>query len=96
MKEGGELEISLETTDRSVLIKVKDNGNGIDAKTLPHIFEPFFSTKPSGHGCGLGLVAAKRIAEEHGGKIHVESEVGGGTSFFVCIPLDRAVGECCP
>ncbi len=86
---GGELNIALETCDRDLLIRVKDNGEGIHPNNLPQIFEPFFTTRPSGQGCGLGLVAAQQIAEQHGGTIQVESEVGKGTTFFVRLPLDK-------
>jgi len=89
-EEGGELNISLEASDRDVLVKIKDNGEGIHPSNLPQIFEPFFTTRPSGQGCGLGLVAAKQIAEQHGGTIQVESEVGKGTTFFVRLPMDKA------
>ncbi len=97
MKEGGELNITLELKNEEILIQVEDNGEGIDASNLPKIFEPFFTTKPSGYSpsgyrCGLGLVAAKKIAEEHGGTIQVESEPGKGTTCFLHLAMDLPGG----
>lgn len=86
-QEGGELHLSLESEDENLLIKIQDNGEGIHENDLPKIFEAFFSTKPSGRGCGLGLVSARQIATVHGGSIQVESEFGKGTTFFVRLPL---------
>jgi two-component system, NtrC family, sensor kinase len=68
-------------------IRIRDNGHGIPAATLPRIFDPFFTTKDVGKGMGLGLFIAYRIVEEHGGCIAVHSEVGAGTTFIVRLPL---------
>ena len=70
-----------------VSISVKDNGNGIPTKVLDKIFQPFFTTKPTGQGTGLGLSLAYDIVKAHGGEIKVESIEGEGTEFVVLIPL---------
>jgi signal transduction histidine kinase len=68
-----------------VLISVADNGRGISPEHLPFIFRPFYTTK--GNGTGLGLSLARRIIEDHRGRIEVESEVGRGTEFLVTLPI---------
>ena len=70
-----------------VLIKVKDNGNGIPQKILDKIFQPFFTTKPTGQGTGLGLSLSYDIVKAHGGEIKVETKEGQGTQFIVVLPL---------
>jgi signal transduction histidine kinase len=82
---GGQIRISTCADDHLATVRVEDNGPGIPAEELTRIFEPFHSTKPEGFG--LGLYSCKRIAEEHGWKLAVESEIGRGTSFVVTIPL---------
>ena len=72
----------------SVLIKIKDNGMGIKAENMNQIFEPFWTTKSSGEGMGLGLYMAKEIIEEHGGTIQVDSEPGEWAEFIVTLPLN--------
>jgi two-component system NtrC family sensor kinase len=68
-------------------IKVKDNGNGIPQKILDKIFQPFFTTKPTGQGTGLGLSLAYDIVKAHGGEIRVETKEGEGSAFIVLLPL---------
>src|SRR5271165_1916583 len=67
-------------------IKVRDDGTGIAPDVLPHIFEPFMTTKEDGHGTGLGLAIARGIMERHKGRIEVESELGRGTTFTLALP----------
>lgn len=67
------------------LIEVADNGAGIPTELASRIFEPYFTTKF--HGTGLGLMNVLRIVEEHGGKVHVETNVGEGTCFSLSIPV---------
>lgn len=71
----------------SIEIQIADNGCGISAADLPHIFEPFFSTKGPGKGTGLGLAIARNIVVEHGGSIRLESAPHRGTSAFIQLPL---------
>ena len=69
-------------------IRVKDNGNGIPQKVLDKIFQPFFTTKPSGQGTGLGLsLAYGIITKEHGGTIKVTTKEGEFAEFIIMLPL---------
>ncbi len=68
-----------------VLIKVKDNGNGIPKKILDKIFQPFFTTKPTGQGTGLGLSLSYDIVKAHGGALKVETKEGEGSEFVISI-----------
>jgi signal transduction histidine kinase len=72
--------------DTVLVIAVSDTGTGIPSKQLETIFEPFFSTKGS-HGTGLGLAVTKKIIEEHGGKISVQSTAESGTTFIIVLPF---------
>ena len=83
----GEICVTLERRADSVAIEVADNGRGIAPDHLPNIFRPFFTTK--GDGTGLGLSLARRIVEDHHGRIDVTSTVGKGTTFAVVLPLQR-------
>ena len=69
-----------------VIIKVKDNGNGIPQKILDKIFQPFFTTKPTGQGTGLGLSLSYDIVKAHGGELRVETREGVGSEFVISIP----------
>jgi len=71
--------------DSYVRIAIKDNGQGIPPEILPRLFEPYFSTKAG--GTGLGLAIARKSIEDHGGRIHVESERNQGTSVTVFLPI---------
>jgi len=74
-----------------VMIKVKDNGTGMDQKTITRIFQPFFTTKEMGLGSGLGLASAYGIVKGHGGYIDVESEKRHGSVFSIYIPATEAL-----
>ena len=71
-----------------VLISVKDNGNGISTKVLDKIFQPFFTTKPTGQGTGLGLSMSFDIIKAHGGELKVDTKEGEGSEFIVVLPID--------
>ncbi|HJS55820.1 MAG TPA: ATP-binding protein [Chitinophagaceae bacterium] len=68
-------------------IKVADNGNGIPQKVLAKIFQPFFTTKPTGQGTGLGLSLAYDIVKAHGGEIKVHTKENEGTEFIIVLPV---------
>jgi signal transduction histidine kinase len=68
-------------------IKVKDNGNGIPQKVLDKIFQPFFTTKPTGQGTGLGLSLSYDIVKAHGGEIKVETKEKEETTFKIIMPF---------
>ena len=70
-----------------VFISVKDNGNGIPQKIIDKIFQPFFTTKPTGQGTGLGLSLSYDIIKAHGGEIKVQSKEGEGTEFIIQLPI---------
>jgi len=86
---GGVLTIRTTVAEGVCRVDVGDTGSGIAPAVLPRIFDPFFTTKSEGEGTGLGLSVSLGIAERHGGKILVESEVGKGTTFTLCLPLSR-------
>ena len=67
-------------------IKVEDNGNGIPQNIVDKIFQPFFTTKPTGQGTGLGLSLAYDIIKVHGGEIKAESQDGEGSEFIIQLP----------
>ncbi len=73
----------------SVEIRVKDNGTGIQQKVLDKIFQPFFTTKPTGQGTGLGLSLSYDIVKAHGGELKVETKEGEGTVFILCLPINN-------
>ena len=77
--------ISTKKVGSSVQIKVTDNGNGIPQKALDKIFQPFFTTKPTGQGTGLGLSLSYDIIKAHGGEIKVETKEGEGTQLTIIL-----------
>ena len=68
-------------------IRVKDNGIGIPHSVLDKIFQPFFTTKPTGQGTGLGLSLSYDIVKAHGGQLNVETKEGEGSEFIICLPV---------
>lgn len=69
-----------------VSLEVVDHGVGVDAASLPHVFDPFFSTKPVGEGTGLGLAIAEEVVEAHGGVVQFQSQPNAGTTVRILIP----------
>jgi two-component system NtrC family sensor kinase len=89
MPKGGNLwiETRLSPEDANIEIRVRDDGAGIAPDILPHIFEPFLTTKENGHGVGLGLAISRGIVERHNGRIDVASELGHGTTLTISLPV---------
>jgi two-component system, NtrC family, sensor kinase len=79
--------VSTKNTGTHVEIRVKDNGPGIPAEIKDKIFQPFFTTKPTGHGTGLGLSLSYDIIKAHRGELKVETKEGEGSEFIVEIPV---------
>ena len=72
---------------KMIAISVKDNGNGIPKEVIEKIFQPFFTTKPTGQGTGLGLSLSYDIVKAHGGDLRVYTDLNQGTEFVISIPL---------
>ena len=90
MADGGTIAIALDATDQDVSVTFRDNGMGMDAEQLAHLFEPYRTSKEK--GTGLGLMVSKRIVSDHGGMIAAESKPGEGTAFTVTLPrLERRI-----
>jgi len=99
MPDGGRITICTQSSkmpdsaERAVIMRVSDNGCGMDAQTRGRLFEPFFTTKKAGAGTGLGLLTVQRIVDESGGTIRVESEIGRGTTVTVFLPVAHSVAQ---
>ncbi len=90
MKRRGILHIRTDMDESHVLIRFTDTGGGISAENLSHVFEPYFTTKPS--GTGLGLLIVRRIVREHGGELSMESSEGKGLTLTIHLPyIDKRV-----
>lgn len=88
--DNGEIVISTKNPDiDSIKIEISDNGIGIPEDDIPHIFEPFFSTKRDTSGIGLGLAIVHGIVKSHNGKIEVKSELGKGAAISITLPIIR-------
>lgn len=83
----GELRITTRRTDREAEISVTDHGTGISEEDQHRLFTAFFTTKDPGKGVGLGLFVSESIARLNGGRIRVESSLGKGSTFTLCLPL---------
>ncbi|HQW96427.1 MAG TPA: ATP-binding protein, partial [Saprospiraceae bacterium] len=81
--------VSIQTkkVNDKIEISVKDNGNGIPKNIIDKIFQPFFTTKPTGSGTGLGLSLSYDIVKAHGGEIKVETRESEGTEFMIQLPV---------
>jgi len=85
MPDGGRIGIHIRADGKESVIKISDEGHGMDEGLLARIFEPFFTTKDVGTGLGLAIV--KKLVEGYGGRMSVRSEVGRGTTFTIVLPL---------
>lgn len=88
---GGQVSVNVRVAQQYLFFEIRDNGIGISSADLPRLFEKFYRGKQrearSQHGTGLGLAIVRSIAERHGGRVWVESELGKGSSFFLQIPM---------
>jgi two-component system, sporulation sensor kinase E len=90
MKNRGIMRIRTDMDESHVIVSVTDTGGGISAENLSHVFEPYFTTKPS--GTGLGLLIVRRIVREHGGELSIESSEGKGLTLTIRLPyIDKRV-----
>src|SRR5688572_13412277 len=80
--------VSTQKQEDKIEIKVRDNGNGIPQKVLDKIFQPFFTTKPTGQGTGLGLSLSYDIVKAHGGELKVQTTEGEGSEFIIQLSLN--------
>jgi len=80
----------LEEEKGQAVVEIADNGAGIGEESLPHVFNPFFTTKK--YGTGLGLSQVKKIIDQHRGSIEILSRKGEGTRVIITLPLQRTVG----
>jgi two-component system sensor histidine kinase AtoS len=89
MREGGTLTVQtgFQASEEAIEIMISDTGRGMDKTQMENIFLPFFTTKPK--GSGLGLSITKRLIEQHGGSLRVESVVGKGSTFTITLPVRR-------
>lgn len=92
----GKLTVETKLEDDNIVIKFTDTGPGIPEKNMSRIFEPFFTTKEPGKGTGLGLSICQTIIQDHGGSIFVDSELGKGATFTVCLPVMTKEPELIP
>jgi signal transduction histidine kinase len=83
----GTVRVTTERRGRHALVRVEDDGPGIQPEVRARLFEPFFTTKPVGQGTGLGLYVSYEIVHAHGGEIRVDSEPGSGSRFEVRLPI---------
>ena len=94
-KEKEKIVLSAKETEKDVIVRIEDQGSGIDPRDLSHIFDAFHRGRGTRkeEGSGVGLAAVKTIVEGHGGQIHVESELGKGSTFTLVLPKSREAKE---
>lgn len=95
LQSGTDVDVSIttQTVDEAILVRVADNGSGIEEADLKQIFDPFFTTRGGTDGTGLGLAICHAIIEDHGGLIDVQSQVGRGTTVAISLPLVSGTPE---
>jgi signal transduction histidine kinase len=86
MPSGGELTLQTEVCWDHVILIISDTGHGMPSEVVKNIFNPFFTTKQD--GMGIGLAMTKKIIEDHGGEITIQSLAGAGTTFNICLPIE--------
>jgi signal transduction histidine kinase len=82
-----EMSLSATVADENYILKIRDNGIGIEEKNLGKIYDPFFTTKPTGEAAGVGLYLSREIIQNHGGDISVASVQGEYTEFTIILPI---------
>lgn len=85
-RDGGHVDLTMGETDTGVVLSVTDNGHGLGDLSIADLSKPFFSTKPSGKGMGLGLAISGQIINEMGGTLHAENTPDGGARFVIHLP----------
>ena len=86
---GGRVQVWSRLVEEACEVTVQDDGPGMAPETLERVFDPYFTTKPT--GTGLGLPITRGIVEEHGGRIDLQSELGGGCRVVIRLPLETKV-----
>ncbi len=93
MPDGGVLKIKTDRTETDLRIEIVDSGDGIDGSVRKKIFDPFFSTKQTGKGTGLGLAVCYGIVTAHGGRIELAENGANGASFIISLPLQKEMAD---
>lgn len=93
MEQGGIIRVHTSLQNDEIKIQIADNGSGIPENIRKDIFNPFFTTKPPGHGTGMGLSVVHGIIQDHGGSIGLNSKIGVGTCFTIRLPVVNAKTE---
>ena len=83
----GQIKLLIELSGKNITVSLTDDGAGMDAQTLEHAFDIFYTTKEPGRGTGLGLAVVHNIIENHGGKIYIQSKKGRGTTIKITLPV---------
>lgn len=91
MPEGGTVTVATQQLGQHIIVTITDTGHGIPEEVMSKLFVPFFTTRKT--GSGLGLAVTRRIIENHGGRIDIESGVGRGTSFIITLPIVRSTQQ---
>ena len=90
LKDQGTLTLTIRKENHEALVCISDTGCGMDEPTLHRLFEPFFTTRSSGEGSGLGMAIVKKIIDKHHGRINVSSNQDSGTTVFVYLPYSTS------
>jgi len=92
VNDNGTITIELDNSNKKhVILMVKDNGAGIKKEALPHLSDPFYTSRGGNGHFGLGLFYCYRVMQKHGGKIEVHSGLGEGTTFYLYFPKHHDV-----